>query len=346
LASALYWVAAIVLLGLVIVVHELGHFGAARLTGLKVVSFAVGFGPKLFGWTGKDGVEYAVRLLPLGGYCRFYGEDASVADDRDALYRQPKWKRAVMTFAGPAMNLLAAVLCLALLLGALGLPAILPKVVAVEPGSPADAAGLLPGDVFEAVDGQTVESYEDVRGAILKGGGAPVAFTLRRGDETLDVTVVPAVLDDTGETRIGITFAMENVREPVWRAIKDAFVVAGQMLAAMLAFLKGLVTRGAGAGDMAGPVGIVSMVKEQTQSGGLRAYLEMAAMISLNLGLINLLPIPGLDGSRLLFLAAEGVRGKRVDPNKEGLVHLIGLAVLLLLMLPVYFRDIVRLVAG
>jgi regulator of sigma E protease len=347
LVGFLYWVAAVVLLGILILVHELGHFGAGRLCGLKVKAFGMGFGPKLFSHTAKDGVEYVLRLLPLGGYCRFYGEDETVENEADALYRQPVWKRAVMTVAGPLMNFVIALAALFLLYAAIGVPVTAPLVGSVTPGTPAAEAGLMEGDRFVALNGQTVDGYEMVQQAILDNGAAPVTFTVRRGSAELPITILPRILDESlGRPQIGITFGWEMYRFSIGTSTRYAFVATGRAVTQMLDFLRKLVTRGEGTSDMAGPIGTIQIIKEQTQTDGLPAYLSMTAMLGINLGLFNLLPIPGLDGSRLLFLLVEAIRRKRIDPNKEGLVHLVGIALLLMLLLPVYIRDIVRLFTG
>lgn len=351
-----YWLTAILLLSLLIVVHELGHFYAARLCGLRVVSFGIGFGPKLWSRMGKDGVQYTVRALPLGGYCRFYGEDEQVSPDaeplrpgvppfteKDALYRQPVWKRAVMIAAGPLMNFALAIVVILLVYTLVGLPVVQPFVGAVDPESPAAEAGLMPGDWFLEVNGTAVASTETVQTEIAQNTGVPVDLVMQRGTETFSVRITPRFDEALGYARIGINFGQTRVTVGLGRAIPYTFQSVGNMVTQIFGFLRGLITSGAGVGDMAGPIGAIAIVKEETQANGLLAYLTMAASISVNLGLFNLLPIPGLDGSRLIFLGLEAVRRKRIDPNKEGLVHLIGVGVLLLLMLPVYIRDILRL---
>lgn len=350
-----YWLMAFLLLSLLIVVHELGHFSAARLCGLRVVSFGIGFGPKLWSRMGKDGVQYSIRALPLGGYCRFYGEDEQVSADspakagvrpfteKDALYRQPVWKRAVMIAAGPLMNFALAIVVILLVYTLVGLPVADAFIDTVEPGTPAEAAGLLPGDRFLEINGIAVEGVETVQAEIAKNPGAPVELVVQRGTESFTVQITPRYDEEQGRALIGIYFGQKRVTIGFGEAIPYTFQSVGSMVNQIFIFLRGLITQGAGVNEMAGPIGAIAIVKEETQQNGLFAYLTMAASISVNLGLFNLLPIPGLDGSRLLFLALEAIRRKRIDPNKEGLVHLIGVGVLLLLMLPVYIRDILRL---
>ncbi|GHU79521.1 zinc metalloprotease [Clostridia bacterium] len=340
--NTFYWIAAALLLGVLIMVHELGHFWVARWCGIKVQSFGIGFGPKLWSRTGKDGVVYVLRLLPLGGYCRYYGEDETVDHEADAFYRQPIWKRALSTFAGPLMNLLTALAVLIVLYAGLGLPsAVLPSIERVEPNTPAAEAGLLPGDEFTSVNGIPVDTYEDVRSVILASNGSPVELTVKRGGDALLVTVVPRIIDPAANSpQIGIRFSQAYSRLGIGESLKYSVLSVGATVSGMATFLKNIIVQRQGTEGLVGPIGTVRMVRDQTEIGGIREYLSMAALISINLGFFNLLPIPGLDGSRLLFLLIEKIRRKRMDPNKEGIVHLIGIALLLLLMLPVYINDV------
>jgi regulator of sigma E protease len=324
-------------------VHELGHFWSARSVGIKVLSFGIGFGPKLFTWTGKDGVKYVIRLLPLGGYNRYFGEDSNEGDHKDAFHNQPVGKRAFSTFAGPFMNFVTAVVAFFLLFCAFGVPYSVPEIGSMTAGYPAQEAGLLVGDKFVSVNGEEVRDVEHVSIAIRQSADEPVELTIDRNGNLIDVVVVPRMDADLGYARIWITYAQEAQRYGAWDSVKLAFQNTWLSIAGTFDFLRGLVTRGEGVNDVAGPIGTLQVVVNETQSGGLRSYIGLLAMISISLGFFNMLPIPGLDGSRLLFLLVEKIRGKRIDPNKEGMIHLIGIGLLLLLMLPIYIRDIVRL---
>ena len=344
MSTVLTWASAIILLGIVIFVHELGHFYSARKAGIKVKSFGMGFGPKLFSWTGKDGVQYVLRLLPLGGYCRYYGEDETIENDEDAFYNQPVGKRALSTFAGPLMNFVTAVVAFFLFLAVFGELITVPVIGEVNAGQPAAESGLLVGDRFVRVNGAEVKNTADVSNVISKSDGEPVELTIDRHGSLIGVVVVPEIIDpEAGRAMIGITYAFETQRHGVWDSAVSAVKMTGLSAMSIFDFLKGLVTRGQGAGDVVGPIGTIQVVAQETRVGGFRAYIAMLGIISVSLGFFNLLPIPGLDGSRLLFLLVEKIRGKRIDPNKEGMVHLIGIGLLLLLMIPVYIRDIVKL---
>jgi regulator of sigma E protease len=327
-------------------VHELGHFWFARWVGIKVMSFGIGFGPKLWSHTAANGITYVLRLLPLGGYCRYYGEDETVEHESDAFYRQPVWKRALSTFAGPMMNFVSAILALFILYACLGLPSsVLLSIDRVEPNTPASEAGLMPGDEFTHVNGAPITSYEDVRAAIMNTtDGGSVELAVDRNGAAITATVTPRIIDVAATTpQIGIRFKQGYTRLGVDESLKYSVINTGATIGGMADFLRSLITREQSASGLVGPFGTIRMVADQTEIGGIREYLSMAALISINLGFFNLLPIPGLDGSRLLFLLIEKIRRKRMDPNKEGIVHLVGIALLLLLMLPVYIKDVMSL---
>lgn len=342
-----YIVAAIGILSVIVTAHELGHFIVGRLCGIGVDEFSVGFGPKLLQRRGKKTL-YSLRLLPLGGYCRFTGEDAE-DDAPDAFNNQPVWKRFVTTLAGATMNfVLGYVLTVVIVLG-FGLPTLLPQVDSFSPDMPAEAAGLMVGDKIESVDGEPIEFSLDGYYAMSAALNAhdldrPVRIGVERGGEHLVYEFGLRKMED-GSHRIGIVLARERVRP----GPGEGLIYSGQRIAyvmgSMVEMLRDLVFKGEGLGDVSGPVGIIGYVSEQMQEG-VDVVLDLVILISLNLGIMNLLPLPALDGGRLVFLLVEGIRRKPVSRDKEGMVHLIGLGALLLLILAVTYRDIVRLVVG
>lgn len=349
--NILYWVLAILMFGILVMLHELGHFTAARLTGVTVKEFAIGFGPKLVSRVAKkSGIRYSIRVLPFGGYCRFIGEDEDGEMDRPDAYAKAKiWKRATISLAGPAMNLLAAVLALFLLYFAVGLP-IGPELVVGEllEGLPAEASGFEVGDRIVSINGVDVSSTDEASVLISGAGESEITFVVERDGASETLAVTPEwVEDEEGGPRwmIGIQYAQGTVpvRFGFGASVGNAFRTTGSMATMIVDVLKDLITTGEGMEDLAGPIGTVTVVKEQTQQGGLFAYLYLAAMISVNLGLFNLLPIPGLDGSKLVFLLIEKIRGKPLDPNKEGIVTLAGFALLMGVMVLVLYQDITRL---
>ena len=349
--TILFVLLAILLLGLLITAHELGHYLSARALKIAVKEFSVGFGPKL--WqrqSKKTETLYSLRAIPLGGYCAFYDEDADTlpADDPRRYNAAAVWKRMIVVVAGAAMNIiLAFVLAIALHL-AYGAVPVQPNILEVTQGSPAAEAGILPGDVLLEVDGETVSPGEantltDVINASDSCKG--VIVTLSRGGEEHTLTVVPQYDETEDRKLIGVRI-QGYVRPNVLQAVSGAFDSCVYASTVIVKSLGQLIFHGEGAQDISGPVGVVQVIAEQTQSGGLYMYLSLAILISINLGLINLLPIPGLDGSRFLFLVAEAVRRKPVNRRVEGTIHMIGFALLFGLLILFTFRDITRLFGG
>ena len=341
LTNFLYIIVAVLLLCLLIVVHELGHFIVGRLCGIGVIEFSVGFGPKLIGWRRKD-TDYSIRAIPLGGYCKFVGEDDE-SSAPDAMNNMPVWKRFLTVAAGPAMNVLfaylAAVLMLCMFYGTIS-----PSVDTVVDGSPAQQAQLMPGDVITAANGSEIAFDAEGTNALREiiQASDSVQLTVDRGGETIELALVPDLVTDeaTGQTvrQIGITFKFENYT--LSTAIPGAGQLLKEMSSMMLDFLRNLIFRGQGAEDVAGPIGTVAVVSQYLAIDPSQ-LVYFAVVISLNLGIMNLIPFPGLDGSRLAFLAVEAVRRKPVPPEKEGMVHAAGLVLLLVLSAVLIWHDIV-----
>lgn len=343
MSNILYILIAILILGVIIFMHELGHYLVGRLSGIGIIEFAVGFGPKILGWKRK-GIEYSLRALPLGGFCKFVGEDDGDTSSPNAMNNMPVWKRFLTVFAGPAMNFILAFVAAVAMLCMFYVYDIYPQVDTILEGSPAQEAQLLPGDVVLSANGSDIEytyaGVEILRGVIQDNDA--VDLTVQRGEDRIDIHLVPAKVTDeaTGETvnQIGITFSSRNF------TLLEAIPGAGEYMLdttkMMLEVLRNLFFKGEGAEDLAGPVGTITVVSELVQSDS-RLILNIIFLISLNLGIMNLLPFPGLDGCRLIFLIVEAVRGKPVPPEKEGMVHGIGLLLLLGLSVVLLYHDIV-----
>lgn len=345
---------ALLMLGIMVAVHEAGHFFAARACGIAVRAFGIGFGPKIISRTGKNGTEYVFRLIPGGGYCAFYGEDDTTGEkakqDPRALELQKPWKRLVTLFAGPFMNfVLAFVVALGFYLG-YGLPYagdhIETTVMSVQAGSPADVGGLQAGDVILAVDGETITDNFSEK-ITAWDGQHPLTLTVQRGKETVDAQVTPDFISTENRYMIGVTLTLQS--ETVWRHegfgktiahTWDTCVSAG---GAILNALKNLVTRGEGLDQMSGPVGVIRVIAEETRVYKLMGYLNMLIMISINLGLVNLLPFPGLDGGRILFVLYEIIFRRPVNRRVEAYIHLAGYALLLCVMLYFTFHDVLNI---
>ncbi len=356
--SILYVLVAILLLGILVTVHEAGHFFAARLTGIAVTEFAIGFGPKLVGWKSKKhGTDFSIRAIPFGGFCAFVGEDDAEGkhkDDPRAFPRQKVWKRMLTVIMGPMMNMVLAFVVAALYfwIGGVGvITGIDPYIAEVAGAGPAYQAGLRDGDVITQVNGVDVldGSTETLLNAIsgYQAEDAPLHMVIRRGDTTFETDMTPFWDEAEGKYRVGVTiggvYRVETKKIGLLPSIRqswDTCVYAGGVI---IGALGDLVTTGEGLDQTSGPVGVVSMVSEQVQTGGFDAFINLLVIISINLGIMNALPIPGLDGSRFLFMVVEAVRRKPIAPEKEAMVHLAGMLFLFAVMIFFTFRDVMNL---
>ncbi|MBR2924217.1 MAG: site-2 protease family protein [Clostridia bacterium] len=352
--TILYVFLALLMLGVLITIHEFGHFAMARLCGIEVKEFSIGFGKQLWGRMGRRGTQFSLRLIPLGGYCMFYGDTdddpkGEKQDDPRNYNKSPFWKRMLVTIAGPAMNGVLGFVLAVILMAGYGAEADTPFLYSVEPGLPAYEAGMQAGDLFVRVGDVelTDATAQDVSNAIgAYADGQEIPITLLRDGQELDFLITPYYNEQEKRYMIGITIQQGAKRLPVGRIIPEAWNLTSDAAVAIVEALGKMVTTGEGLDQSAGPVGIVSMVAQETRTGGLPVYLQLAMFISVNLGLMNLLPIPGLDGSRLIFLAIEGVRGKPVNQNVEAMIHLAGYVLLLGLMVFFTFQDVSRLFGG
>jgi len=343
--TAIWVILAILMIGIMILVHELGHFVVGRLCGIGVEEFSIGFGPKIFGWRKKE-IDYSLRAIPLGGYVRFTGEDEDSAD-ANAFNNHPVWKRFLTVVAGASMNFVLAFVAILLLFSLYGVIQV-PEFSAVEPGSPAEMAGLMAGDRVVAVDG--IEISYDQQGFnemyelfSARTDGTPFQLTIERGGEEFDVSVSKAQTEE-GAWQMGVLLGVtRRVSFPLaFEASCQAFVGMSGML---LDFLKNLVFRGEGVEQVSGTVGAIGQASQYIQQG-FDMVLNVFASISLNLGIMNLLPLPALDGGRLVFLAIEGIFRKPVPRDKEGMVHAVGMILLFGLMIVLTYSDIMKMIAG
>ena len=359
MSTILYVLLALLMLGIMITVHELGHFLAARACGIAVRSFGIGFGPRVAHWTSKKtGTEYSFRLIPAGGFCGFYGEDDADGSDKDdprSMMLQPAWKRLITIAAGPVMNfVLAFVVGLVFFFG-YGLPMadgeMISQVTEVSASSPAEEAGMLPGDIITAINGQKVTDNVSELVSQYQAGGAPLAVTVLRGEEEITLSLVPEFDETEGRLLMGImlTVGYGEDYEIIWQRMDAGTTIrhtwatcvsAGSMI---LDSLKNLVTRGEGLDSMAGPVGVINVIAQETQQYKLMGYLNMLMMISINLGLVNLLPIPGLDGCRILFVLFEMIFRRPVNRTVEAYIHLAGYVFLIGVMIFFTFRDVLNI---
>ena len=346
--------AALIILGVVVTIHEFGHFIVGKLSGIAVTEFAVGMGPKLISWKGKETV-YSIRALPLGGFCAFVGEDEDNPDPR-AMNNQPVWKRFLTVLAGPFMNFLLAFIMAVVLIASSAIPnpysvITLPVLYSVDENMPAGRAGLQAGEEITPNDA----GVDVLRKRISEvGDGNALTLTIDRNGEQLDVSLAPEFNEEEGRVLIGIVFSAqyEEYDANLITAVPEAFELLGKTVVNTVAFLKDMVSgllRGMGVqeGSVSGVVGIVSSVSTDMQMSfsagfatGVYSILFWLLNISLSLGIMNLLPIPALDGGRLVFLAFEGIRRKPLNREKEAIVNLVGFAILILLMIVVTVSDV------
>ncbi len=348
LSNILYVLLAIVMLGIIVTVHEFGHYLVGRLCGIGIVEFSVGFGPRLLGWERK-GIKYSLRAIPLGGYCAFVGEDER-NDDPRAMNNQPVWKRFITVLAGPFMNFVLAFVVCAIMLNGYFVAETFPVVNQVMEGMPAEASGLQAGDRILEING--VELTNDSAGVSLmlstmqsSDMTRPIDLVIERDGQRMNFAINAVPVEDSEGTRyqIGIVFSSRTFT--FFESIREAGSYMAETTGLMLDSLKNLIFKGEGLNDTAGTVGIIAVVAQRAREG-VYEVLWLMYIISLNLGIMNLLPIPALDGGRLLFLIVEMIRRKPIPPEKEGMVHGIGMILLLGLFVVLTYHDIVKLVTG
>lgn len=327
---------AILIFCFLIFVHELGHFIVAKSCGVKVNEFAIGMGPAIHKWE-KGETTYAVRCLPIGGYCAMEGEDEDSEDPR-AFNNQPAWQRACVLAAGSFMNLLTCIVLLIVIAFCVGQASL--TINEVGAGSPAEKAGIQTGDEIIAVDGTPIGEWDDLIQALGYSKNDTAEVTLLRDGEEVTLTTDLKYDKDTKRKMIGITPVMKR---GVGSSIAAGFVNTGKMAVMMYDTLRQLFTGDVSMSDLSGPVGIVYATNQAAKSGVLYV-IYLAALLSLNLAIINMLPFPALDGGRLLFLVIRLFTGKRVSDETEGKIHFIGICLLFALMIYVTFNDVIKFI--
>ncbi len=357
--------AVVPVLGFLIFVHELGHFLAARWMGVRVLEFGFGYPPRMATLFRRNGVEYTLNWLPFGGFVRMAGEDGD-DDDPNSLPNVPPWRRIIVMVAGPFMNLITAVVIFAILFMA-GVPtfsgdadAAPVQIVAVAPDSPAQQAGLQPGDVIVAIDGEEITGLQNVIDVITQNAGREITLTLQRGEDEVTAALRPRLPAETppGQGATGVQIQpyftsdqVEIVHYGPLRALvsgaKQTWSTMVMMAAGLVQLLRGLISPHTPApeGGVGGLVAIGRITAQVAQQGW-RDLLNLTAFLSINLGILNLLPIPALDGGRITFALAEMISRRRIPPEKEALVHMTGFVILVGLMILVTFMDISNWISG
>lgn len=360
----------LVVLTIVVFVHEFGHFIVARWCGVSVGMFSIGFGREIFGFTDRKGTRWRFAWIPLGGYVKFIDdENAASQPSADALDRlspaersgafqtKPLWQRAAVVAAGPIANFLLAIVIYAGVNLAFGVRTITPTVGEVKAGMPAAAAGIMAGDVITSIDGWTVEGFEDVQRIVGINGGKPLQFGINRGGEKLTLTVTPEVReqpDTFGGTfkrgLIGITpssiAGFKDAKsvgpiEALRLGIRETYTNIVQTIQG----IADIVSQRQAADQMGGPI-LMAQVTAKVAEGGIEPLLRWVAFISANIGFLNLLPIPVLDGGHLVYYAIEGVMRRPLSRRMQEIGFQIGVALVLMLMVYVNLNDLLRVWRG
>jgi regulator of sigma E protease len=365
---------AILVLSLLVLVHELGHFAAARRLGVGVVKFSIGFGPRVWGFV-RGGTEYVFSAFPLGGFVKMVGEHeeehgdagegAATGESAPAVppppppdpalsfENKPVWARMAIIVAGPLANVLFAVAVFWVVF-MVGVPLLLAEIGTVQPDFPAAAAGLQKGDVIAAIDARPIDSWEDLTAIVHASGGVERVFTVRRGDQTLTLRITPRASpsanvfgEKTTVGLVGITPAdrFTTRRYGPLEAASLSLSRTGEIMRMTLVGIVKIFQRVVPANTIGGPIMIVQMAGQQAQAGAMN-LIFFSAFLSISLGLFNLFPIPVLDGGQIWFLLYEAVRGRPLGRRVKEITQQVGLALLALLMLFAFYNDIVRWITG
>ena len=362
-----YVVPFLFVLTIVVFFHELGHFLVARWCGIKVVAFSIGFGPEIVGFNDRYGTRWKIAAVPLGGYVKFFGDDnaASVPDlaaaasmseteKRDSFVYKPVGSRAAVVAAGPIANFILAIVIFAGVFMIVGKQTTSARVDTVQAGSAAQAAGFKPGDLVLAINGQAIESFSDMQRIVSVSAGEPIEVKVERGGVPVTLKARPElkeIKDNFGNVhRLGVlgisrsmapgdikTEKVGPLRAIVMGAQETWFVVDRTMT-----YLGGVIAGREAADQLGGPIRI-AQVSGQVATAGFTALIHLTAVLSVSIGLLNLFPIPLLDGGHLLFYLIEAVRGKPLSERAQEVGFRIGLAIVVMLMIFATFNDILHL---
>ncbi|UEM05883.1 RIP metalloprotease RseP [Skermanella rosea] len=357
-----YVIPFLVVLTVLVFVHELGHYWVARRNGVRIETFSIGFGPELFGRTDRAGTRWKFSAIPLGGYVKMFGDADAASTPSGAVrtmtpqerevsfFHKRLGQRAAIVAAGPIANFLFAIIGLTLLFSLYGQPYTPPDIGTVQEQSAAARAGILPGDVIVEIDGQPIERFEEVQQIVRFNQGTPLALVVERDGSRLPLTVTPEITqitDRMGNThsigllgigRAGMEYRRHDPLTALWQAGRETVNLTVGTLGAVGQMISG----SRGTEELGGPLRIAQMSGEVAQSGVV-ALVWFMAILSVNLGLINLFPIPMLDGGHLLFYAVEAIRGKPLGDRAQEYGFRIGLALVLTLMVFATWNDLVHL---
>jgi regulator of sigma E protease len=349
-------VSVVILLGVLIFVHEFGHFITAKYSGVGVLKFSLGFGPKLIGWKWGE-TEYVLSLIPLGGYVKLIGEspddELSPEDEKRSFLKQSVWKRMMIVAAGPLFNFLLAIVIF-FIVYMTGVPALSSNVGGVEKGSVADLAGIKQDDVVLAINGRPISQWEELAESIGKSSGKPLTLKIRSDKAVRDVVLVPKLMkkknifgEEVGAYRIGIIASSKiflSREGPVGafsKSIKQTWTITKFTLIGIVKMIEGVISPK----NIGGPILIAQMAGAQVKEG-ITPFIMFMALLSINLAVLNLLPIPVLDGGHLMFFIIEAIIGKEINLRWREMAQQVGLVILILLMAFAFVMDIGRLNIG
>ena len=357
-----YIVPFLVVLTVLVFVHELGHSLVPRRNGVRIEVFSIGFGPEIFGWYDRAGTRWKLSVVPLGGYVKMYGDaDASslpadslggMSEDERAVsfHHKRLWQRIAVVAAGPAANFIFAIVLLTVLFATVGQPFTPPDVGQVQPSSAAEQGGIKPGDTITMIDGRRIERFEDVQQAVRLNAGGVMKIVVQRDGRDVALDVTPQMTEITdrfgnvhrvgllGIGRSGVDYVRHDPFTALWRSVDETWNLSVGTLKALWQMVIGARATD----ELGGPLRIAQMSGEVAQ-GGIVAIVWFMAVLSVNLGLINLFPIPVLDGGHLLFYFAEAIRGKPLGQRAQEYGFRIGLALVLTLMVFATWNDLVHL---